>query len=388
MSLNRPKILLFSHDPGGANTVIPLVKPLEASGFEVLLYGKGPALGKYEQAGLSGEVLTADTQDEINDFLTGQAPVCIVTGTSANDFTEKYLWQAAQRFSIPSLAILDQWINYGIRFSPYGIMQADLYELDKQHPYLPDAVGVMDDFAKVEMAAEGIPESRIVVTGQPYFETVRKQYGQKGKADLALLQERLGIRTEEWVLLFVSEPLEISYGSSEYLGYSEKTILRSVVDTLQALDSMFYRPLCLLVKIHPRENAQDVQAAFDSLQFKNIRVVLDFRTNPLEALALSDAVVGMSSMLLLEAALVGKPILSVQIGLKRDNPFVLSRQGQVIPIMSETALLSAFQSEFLGGKVEAGASFSTAKLEVVQNPVERILQWVFSATHTLTLPVQ
>jgi len=51
---NRKKILLFSRDPGGANTIFPLVGPLKKKGYSVLLYGKDIALKIYSDHGLSG----------------------------------------------------------------------------------------------------------------------------------------------------------------------------------------------------------------------------------------------------------------------------------------------------------------------------------------------
>ena len=54
LRLKRKKILLFSHDPGGSNTIIPLVSKLRGNGFDVSLFGKGPALSKYEYFNLCG----------------------------------------------------------------------------------------------------------------------------------------------------------------------------------------------------------------------------------------------------------------------------------------------------------------------------------------------
>lgn len=58
----------------------------------------------------------------------------------------------------------------------------------------------------------------------------------------------------------------------------------------------------------------------------------------LELIAVSDLVCGMSSMFLLEAAIAGKQILSIQIGLKRDNPFVLDKTGLSKSVLSPNEL--------------------------------------------------
>jgi hypothetical protein len=46
----------------------------------------------------------------------------------------------------------------------------------------------------------------------------------------------------------------------------------------------------------------------------------------------------MFSMLLLEAAILGRHFISVQIGLKRENPLVFDRMGLVRSILTEQEL--------------------------------------------------
>lgn len=41
--MNMKKILLFSRDPGGANTIVPLVSELSKK-YSVMLFGKDKAL--------------------------------------------------------------------------------------------------------------------------------------------------------------------------------------------------------------------------------------------------------------------------------------------------------------------------------------------------------
>lgn len=129
------KILLFSRDPGGSNTIIPLVEPLQKRGYEVRLFGKDFALEKYKSSGISGldimDYVPSFELDFIQKFINKEKPDFIITGTSADDFTEKYIWKSAGKLNIPLLAIMDQWVNYGVRFSNYGVSQLDDYNKDK-----------------------------------------------------------------------------------------------------------------------------------------------------------------------------------------------------------------------------------------------------------------
>ncbi|MBX2860043.1 MAG: alpha-2,8-polysialyltransferase family protein [Vampirovibrio sp.] len=361
---SAPKILLFAHDPGGANTIIPLVQPLQEAGYIPMLYGKRFALEKYRQAELEGVTLEADTEEDLTIFLKEHQPHLLITGTSANDMTEKYLWQAARSLNIASMAVLDQWMNYGIRFSAHGMDTLQHYQENPQHPYLPDTLCVMDAFAKEEMTAAGLPKARIEITGQPYFQHLRQSVANLNRE---AIRARLGVTPEERLLVYVSEPIELCQGASTPLGYTEKTIFQALLNTLAQLDNQLTSPVCLLIKGHPKESREAYQEYINENTLKHIRIQLDDGTTPWEVVAASDHLIGMSSMLLIEAAICDKPITSIQIGLSQPNPLVLCRQGILQPILDESTLLEHLNTVLNGGKSES------IDFPIIENPVERIL---------------
>ena len=110
--MKNKTILLFSRDPGGANTVVPLVPALREKGYSVKLFGKDMALKKYSNAGLEGvdisTLLNKVNPAEVESFLCAEKADFLITGTSASDPVEKYLWKAAEKLNVPSFAILDQ----------------------------------------------------------------------------------------------------------------------------------------------------------------------------------------------------------------------------------------------------------------------------------------
>ena len=69
--------------------------------------------------------------------------------------------------TIPSFAILDHWFNYGIRFSAYKLVEQELYEQDKQHPFLPNRILVMDDEVRAAMIQEGFVTSADIASELP-----------------------------------------------------------------------------------------------------------------------------------------------------------------------------------------------------------------------------
>lgn len=363
------RIIAFSRDPGGANTVIPLVSPLRERGHDVLLYGKDTALGKYCQEGLIGidimAVVPAITPNALRRFMEKEAPDAIVTGTSADDFTEKYIWKAGTELNIPSLAIMDQWNNYGLRFSNHGVNDIEEYDRNRFHPYLPTRIVAMDECARMEMVEEGIPQERIVVCGQPYFETVLKS----GTDDFALAacRNRNHMSQDEFVVVFASEPITKTYGENagEYWGYTETTILSTLIHSLETIAKETGRRIALVFRPHPKETMAD----FRNLAEPSVlRFIVDENTVPWALMKSADLVCGMSSMFLIEAVILGRQVMSVQIGLQRDDPFILARRGIMESIKTECELLARLrQAVNVGWRPQP-------RFDVIRNPVERIMK--------------
>ena len=104
------------------------------------------------------------------------SPDIVVTGTCATDFLERNIWMAARSLRIKSVAVLDSWCFYGLRFSNYTFENDDSYISSEQFPYLPDQIFVMDEYAKAQMIAEGIDPNLIEIIGQPFLEELREVY--------------------------------------------------------------------------------------------------------------------------------------------------------------------------------------------------------------------
>ena len=363
------RVLVFSRDPGGANTVIPLVGPMRARGWEVLTYGKDAALIKYRQAGLEAtdlrEVLAEVTPAALTGFLSAVAPDLVITGTSADDFTEKFLWQACEQLGIPCFAVLDQWINYGLRFSAHGVNDIALYRPGSAPAYLPTRIVAMDDYARTEMVADGLPEARILVCGQPYFETVRGSRDET--AQIARFCEQAALQPDDFVVVFASEPITTTYGPEalSHWGYSERSILTSLVGALERTAADSDRQLVLVVRPHPKEGVRHFADIVG--RCRRVRAVFDTDSSPWTLINRADLVCGMSSMFLLESAVLQTRLLSIQIGLCRQDPFILSRRGLSKSVLSEDELARALRSIIILGDHQLPA------FEVILDPVRRII---------------
>ena len=337
------RALLFARDPGGANAVAPLAVELRSRNWEVRFFAKSPALERLRSNGLRVRSLTKSSLHGLRGFLRREAPDVVLTGTSADDFTERIIWKAAESLGIPSFAVLDQWLNYGMRFSRHTVSSLSIYERRREHPYLPTRIIVPDRLAAREAAAEGLPRKLLVPAGQPHYDHFRELAAAVPRAAVLAVRAGLGMRNGDKLVIFASEPMRDTYGKEaiHYWGYNEITIFEQISGLLERFSARTGLRVKLLVKQHPKESESNYEGALHC-HAGDFSADIGGRGAGPELILASDLVCGMSSMYLLEAAALGRPILSVQIGLKRENPFVLHRTGISKSVLTRRGLGRAF----------------------------------------------
>lgn len=328
----KKKILIASRDPGGTNAVLPLIGFFQKE-YSVIVLGKDVAIEIYNKENIEvNEQIYSDEFDYLKEIIEKYLPAVIITGTSSDDFFEKRLWGIARIKNIPSIAVLDHWVNYGIRFSKYTLSQYSEYNRELSHDYIPDKILVMDDYAKNKLIEEGVDEEKLVVTGQPHFKWLSDK-SVKCRKNISKQKDSLDI-------LYVSEPYEKIYGGRENsinaLGYSEKTIFQELLKTLNRLEGgCFEKKVRLFIKQHPKEN----DGAYDEyLKECHFPVYYEKRKDLLEFLPDMDIVCGMTSMMLIEAYICGKNVISLQFGKNNNSKFILDELGILYPVKEQDEL--------------------------------------------------
>jgi hypothetical protein len=137
---------------------------------------------------------------------------------------------------------------------------------------------------------------------------------------------KAGVSGHGRVLLFVSEPLEENYGMTR--GYTQYSALRFFLQKILPSQG----DVLTLLKLHPKDIGSKYGRIIKSTKQRIEVIGQDF--DPLEALAVSDAVFGMTSVMLIQAFILGKPVVSLQPGLIGEDQMVLSRHGYIRKITS------------------------------------------------------
>ncbi|MDO8861660.1 hypothetical protein Q6D67_08095 [Haliea sp. E1-2-M8] len=235
------------------------------------------------------------------DYLNNIDANCLLTATSVNSTNwERFFLAAARELSIPSIAVLDFWSSYRARFSDEGGAEI----------ILPDKLAVMDERAKAEAVRAGLPESHIVVTGQPAFDALSKTR-RLFNNDLKLQQRTsLSVSEDELLVLFVSQPLhemQATHGLAGQ-GFNEFQVVQEVLESLECIAQKSGRKILFLIRLHPRE----LSSKYDWLESSHIRIATSTIGSSREIAMSANLVVGMNSVLLLEACYLGCVVVSVQ----------------------------------------------------------------------------
>jgi hypothetical protein len=271
------------------------------------------------------EIAFADCEENISaedctTLVNSISPALVLTATSMNGVDlEKRFIAAARHLSIPSLAILDFWSNYRPRF------ENNEGELD----FLPDRIAVMDEHARNEMIKGGFPPSTIAVTGQPAFDDLRDWAARKGTSARKRLRTELGISDEEKLVLFASQPIAELYGESPqsdgFLGFTQHSVLQTLFSALQTMSREDSGKFVVWLRPHPREELSAYSDHVSDWNSPEMRVFVSSEGTPLESAVAADVVTGMNSVLLVEAALMHLPVISLQPDLRGFDTLPLSR---------------------------------------------------------------
>jgi RimJ/RimL family protein N-acetyltransferase len=317
--------MIVARDAGAANALVPIAHTLvKDNSVGILVIGFRQAETVFQQYELP--LWAMESEDDksphvAKKLLEKAQPKLLLTGTSMKPRLDNAFWGEARQMGIPTLAVLDHWSNLWERFSDMS---------GPRFTYVPDTVAVMDELTRHAMIDAGCQPERLAVTGQPYFD----QYSLKPQLEWGtrvLARRELGLSVNDALIVFASEPQAKYYGadasSPTFLGYTEESAFRVVLESLRRVRQRSGRPVKLIVKLHPLETPERLDKVIRDVADEGVRILRDYP--PRKMIAAADIVTGMTSVFLLEAALVGKPAVSVQPGRTRKDHFVDHLAGLV-----------------------------------------------------------
>ena len=364
-------ILIFVEDPGAANYVAELPAALGKRGFHARLLADGSAMGYLCQRGIPPETLPPSTTAEA--ILASASPRLLIVGTSENpDTLGLALVAEARSAGIESVGVVDalQIADYRFRGRTGDALA-----------YVPDWLLLPDRWTREAYVELGYPPERAVVCGHPHFDYVRKIAEGLAREGRSTVRCRLlpGVPCEQSVIVFVSE---ISTGldpqefrrSAEYTlegwGTSDgrtKIVLEEFLDAIRLVKPQPY----LVLRLHPKNTLEEFTAYLDKFD------LVSEGGSPLELMYVADLVVGMTSVLLMEAVVMGKRTLSIVPRAIERKWLPSTHMGLTSCVNSREELRSAITSILRERSkilpVKANEAFVIGALSRVVEFIERLL---------------
>lgn len=298
-------VLIFVEDPGAANYVAQLPAALAEQGRCTRLLADGLAKDHLIQLGVRPEVVHHPVAAD--RILASVQPHLLIVGTAENpDTLGLVLVAEARSAGIESLGIVDLPMSASYRFRGRS---------DNSLAYAPDWLLVPDEGTKEAYTALGYPVQRVAVCGHPHYDYVRATRARLEREGRNALTQRVLPKALDGrkVVVFATEGSarlvpQPSRRLAEYtlIGRGTSTGRTEVVleEFLDAIQLVQPRPYMVL-RLHPKDTPDDYTTYLDEF---------DLVSNgglPFELIYAADLIVGSTSMLLLEAVLLGRPTLSI-----------------------------------------------------------------------------
>jgi hypothetical protein len=290
--------------------------------------------------------------NQAQNLLMKYAVKLVLTGTSVNsvDLEKRFIF-ASRREGALSLAVLDFWSNYRVRFSDENGNLA----------FVPDKIAVMDERARREMIQEGFKEDSLVITGQPALEDLEKWRDRFTTRRREGIRKKLGLKQEDVMVLFASQPLAGSGPAEDqdpnYRGYTEKTVLPLLDTALKRIRENLQQRILLVIQLHPREDP----AKFKDLKLDGVEWKMSVPEEPYDLALSADLVSGMNSIFLMEAASLGCLTVSLQPGLRVVDKLPSNLNGMTIPVYHQKELEPIVEQLIVHGRPLEGKRYGVSE---------------------------
>lgn len=331
--MTSPAILLYADDPGAANYLAPLPQALRTLEISSRFVVSPTLVGYCRDRGIAAE--TRQASDSPAALLDGVKAAVLGTSEDANCWGHQLTAQA-KALGIATVGVVDMGVNAYNRFR--GGSQDPLL-------HAPDWLTVPDAFCEAEFVRLGYPRERLLPYGHPHYDEVRAR--QKANAGRTASEWRAQCFPEApagrpiWIFLAEGvdqlDPAQ-SFRQASYTlhgrGDSDFRGAIALQELIDAANELPQRPWIVL-RPHPKSDMADFACCEDGIDARRIG------GDPLPLLLGADLVVGMSTMLLLEAYLLRRPTLSI-LPREAEREWLITLKAGLTPVVSTRQALRSW----------------------------------------------
>ena len=351
-------LLFVGSRAGGARNIAPVAK-LAAESRPIAVLCSEHTQHVFAESGIPFKIYEDLSDSAAERLFDALDPASLICGTALyGDVPETALTRQAKMRGVRSVAVLDDWYRYAIRF----------FDPTTQVFDEPDFICCQDTMSVEDAVQEGLDRAKLVITGSPNLAAISALKESLATSPPPLPETMAGISGRPKIL-FLSETTALDWGTAHgttgkigaFIGYTEDTVRVDLVETLHDLGL----PCLVVEKLHPKA----VDGAAQPLSRANVEWVTAAGDSPLQPLIWhADIVIGMYSVTLLESALLGRRPASFQPGLIGPDRCTAVRLG-VAEKLSDIAALRTWLKEQLAELPprEQQRTFDFANAEAAQN---------------------
>ena len=292
-------ILIHVEDPGAVNFLTGILETCSELGLNIVTIAQGIAEKKFEHHPSFYSIETENAYNLLKKF----NPSVVLIGTSENPNSFGLLLiEQANILNIYSIGLVDMYCNFDNRFRGKS---------DEALKYCPNEIFVPDRNTKNQFLKLGVRKEALTIVGNPAYQNAinfRKKLeislGNKTKTSNLQKNPNLLFIAEGWDRL---NPNASKVNDNYSLHGSGASDFRTVIVIEELMASLKRASLSFdtTLRLHPNSKRNDfmpIAQTFDNLSKGGdvYELCLNF-----------DLIVGMTSMLVLEAALLGIPTLAI-----------------------------------------------------------------------------
>lgn len=287
--IDNKRIAFVFGDPAGAKAMIAISKLIHKSDLFILLSDRHYSFFSEIEA----DVCKVINEDDLFSKLAAFDPELIFTGTSLPVSLELKSLKYGRLNNIETFSFVDHWTNIKERFID------DNFQL-----IIPDKVYVIDSCAFDIAVQVGLPEQKIEVIPNPYYNWLSFW---KPKIDRYSFYHLLGLNHDASYIVYAPEPLE-KFNLKEKYGFNEYDVLKDLDNFYTTYSENTRLQFKIVFKTHPNvSKAEVLNAIYLHLGFipDYLIIISDVDLNHL--IYYSSFVMGFFSNSLIEACILGKP---------------------------------------------------------------------------------
>jgi len=367
------RIAVICGDAGGVNAIIPVIRLLMDDPLIYLtIFSYRESRKILRDKGIQYTELeeTIDSDEAAKILRTCRADLLFLD-TSLNSLAhtsmelEKLFIFAARNLGIPSFSVLDYWSNYTIRFS----------DNKKNLIYLPDKIAIMDKLAFDEMISEKFPPETLIITGQPAFTELAEWRTSFTQTRKDRIFRSHAINLDDVLVVFASEPVFSGHPlHTQYPGYTEETVLTSLIGALETIQSEISTHIVLVIRPHPKEDPEK----FKGVTSNRIRIIISTEEPTRDVVMSAHLVTGITSTILIEAAMLGCIVASLQPGLITKDILPTNRTRITQPVYRNEEMPVILKKLLLDHGIREKISVTVKADNNEKNSARKVLDVIYS----------